>query len=115
MQLKEWLIYTNLHWADTSQKEVEKLATNNPTKDGSLKLVFSEFYFFTSGEGLERKTLTIQVRGVGAAPTFRSNSSEGVIYLDYYTVEGGVGNHFPNYKLKKIIFIQNENFSSTYE
>ena len=29
------------------------------------------------GEGLERKTLTNQVRGVGAAPTFRSNDSKG--------------------------------------
>ena len=94
---------------------MEKLGNDNPTKDGSLKLVFSEFYFLQAEKVLRERRSPSRWEVLGRLQLSAQIARKGVIYLDYYTVEGGVGNHFPNYKLKKIIFIQNENFSSTYE
>jgi hypothetical protein len=43
---------------------VETLETNNPTKDGSLGLVFSEFYLLTiSGRSVTVAHLSFQIKG----------------------------------------------------
>lgn len=62
---------------------MEKLGNHNPTKDGSLKGVFSSLI---SEKGLERKMLSM--RGVGAAPTFRSNDSEGGYFISQLLQSG---------------------------
>jgi len=49
-------------------------AQHHPT-GANVKVVFGyllRFTFIYCGGGLERKTFTIQVEGVGAAPTLRS-------------------------------------------